>query len=412
MHMTTFSITSGGPISQKLNLAVKVLLSLCLTVSIFSCSDKPAENMLTKKDETAKKEPEAATPPVPEGPQPEIVVEEKVFQFGIMELGSSRNHTFVIKNVGKGPLHIIDVAKTCKCTDGVPELRDIPPGESTNLPVTWKPTYTSKEFEQTVTIFSNDTKNPRVEIQIKGIVDDILKYEPNLAFVLGELSAEKPTPFTGKIYTNVVDKITIPTITPSTDDITCRYEPMTEAELKEVDAKAGVKLIGETKPYKGLGLFQASIFMLIELPDRPTKEITYNIKGFRNGPLKIVGTDWFANESIIDLKRFDSKVGVKKQLTLILKTDNHQPIEVQEIIADPAFITFKMEPYASSTPASNSSPTDEAKKSLPLMYKMMIEIPPNTAPMVRNSENFGHLTVKTNHPDIPKIQFNIQMFSY
>jgi hypothetical protein len=68
-----------------------------------------------------------AAAPAADGPQPKIVVPVREFNAGKINKGAKVEHTFVIKNTGKGTLIIEKAAPSCGCT--VPTFdKEIPPG--------------------------------------------------------------------------------------------------------------------------------------------------------------------------------------------------------------------------------------------------------------------------------------------
>lgn len=107
------------------------------------------------------------------GTSPEITFETLEHDFGITKKGSDMKYEFKFKNTGKSPLVLNNVKASCGCTTPTWPKEPIAPGKSSSIKVE----YDSKRvgpFTKSITITSN-AKNPTVELQIKGLVDDDLK---------------------------------------------------------------------------------------------------------------------------------------------------------------------------------------------------------------------------------------------
>ena len=86
--------------------------------------------------------------PVPSssGPWPKAVTQELNYAFGRMQLGTTKSHSFTIRNEGEAELQLTAGTTTCKCTefDFDPsedvELKSVvvKPGESIDLIIRWK----------------------------------------------------------------------------------------------------------------------------------------------------------------------------------------------------------------------------------------------------------------------------------
>jgi hypothetical protein len=112
------------------------------------------------------------------GKVPIIEVENPVYDMGAVSPGNRILCEFRFKNAGTADLHIEKILSTCQCT--VPELekKDYAPGESGVL----KAYYTASSYEAPVLkhlhILSDDPKNPRFELAIKGRVEYRIQVSP------------------------------------------------------------------------------------------------------------------------------------------------------------------------------------------------------------------------------------------
>lgn len=120
---------------------------------------------------------------VPSGPAPSLVFVESGVDFGVIADITPVEHRFTFRNDGVAPLIIDRVTGSCGCT--VPELekKTYAPGESGVVLVKYDPKGRHGPQNQTVTVVSNDPKNPQLRLAVKVNVEPIVTIEPtNLGF--------------------------------------------------------------------------------------------------------------------------------------------------------------------------------------------------------------------------------------
>lgn len=94
---------------------------------------------------------------------PVIQWEEKTFDFGEIEQGSTVEHTYKFTNVGNEPLIITNVQVTCGCTTPKGWPRDpIMPGGKAEITVAFNSAGKMGKVDKTVTVVSNATGTNRV----------------------------------------------------------------------------------------------------------------------------------------------------------------------------------------------------------------------------------------------------------
>src|SRR5438045_6779062 len=80
-------------------------------------------------------------------PQAKVVVEGgNTFNFGMMQLGQTRSHTFVLRNIGDAPLELKAGHPSCKCTVSEFSTDPVPPGETREVLITWTPPGVEEKF--------------------------------------------------------------------------------------------------------------------------------------------------------------------------------------------------------------------------------------------------------------------------
>jgi len=101
---------------------------------------------------------------------PKLITQQNEHDFGDIKQGQKVTHVFVLTNSGGDLLKIKNVKASCGCTAALPEKRELAPGESTNLNVTFNSAGRFGKQKKLIRIQSNDPENPQVIVTIKGNV--------------------------------------------------------------------------------------------------------------------------------------------------------------------------------------------------------------------------------------------------
>jgi uncharacterized cupredoxin-like copper-binding protein len=104
---------------------------------------------------------------------PKVGVQQLNHDFGNINQGDVVNHSFVIANNGGDLLKIIDVKASCGCTAANPDKKELQPGESTNIAVSFNSKGRKGPQTKTITVSTNDPEKPQVTLTIKcNIIED------------------------------------------------------------------------------------------------------------------------------------------------------------------------------------------------------------------------------------------------
>ena len=101
---------------------------------------------------------------------PKIGIKNKVLDFGEISSGEKVEHSFVVSNSGKRDLIIRRVKASCGCTAVTPDKKVIPEGESTEIKVVFNSSGKKGRQNKSITIITNDPKQPTTILRITGIV--------------------------------------------------------------------------------------------------------------------------------------------------------------------------------------------------------------------------------------------------
>ena len=92
------------------------------------------------------------------------------FNFGTIKQGESVSHDFVFKNIGDGVLEINDVEAGCGCTSVGNWSRRVEPGMSGVIPIRFASDGLGGRVQRSVTVLSNDPRQPKLTLQLGGDV--------------------------------------------------------------------------------------------------------------------------------------------------------------------------------------------------------------------------------------------------
>jgi cytochrome c5 len=102
---------------------------------------------------------------------PRIAFEHRAFDFGEVLQGKIVEHRFPFTNTGDAELVIQDATTPCGCTVVLPDKKNLAPGESGYLDVTYDSAARSGDVERIITVRSNDPVEPELELHVTARVD-------------------------------------------------------------------------------------------------------------------------------------------------------------------------------------------------------------------------------------------------
>lgn len=127
----------------------------------------------------------------------EIFLETQEADFGTIPNDQPISYTFEIRNAGAGALEITELSTSCSCTTVDAETREIAPGASATLTVTFDPQAhagATGQFLRKVYIRSNDPDTPEVVFTFTVEVVEFLASGTQVGERTGVLS-RTPNPF-------------------------------------------------------------------------------------------------------------------------------------------------------------------------------------------------------------------------
>lgn len=278
--------------------------------------------------------------PPPEGdPQPKVEVVGGVeYDFGNMQVGETRRHTFRFKNAGAGVLKIKAGETSCKCTISDVENGDVQPGQETSVTLEWKPTEEASRFRKTAAIHTNDRTQPEVVLTVAGTVLRLLTINPD-PLVFSQIVEGKAAEGTFTIHTPVDPTFQV-TKLEFTDPETAGYfeyelSRTQAARLEELGAVAGWDVLVKIKPGLPLGLFKQRIKLFTSLKDAPSVEQL--VQGQVVGEMTVVGGGeaWKKEHGVLMLGQVSRSQGSSLALKLLVR-GKYKDLEAVEAETLPA----------------------------------------------------------------------------
>jgi hypothetical protein len=101
---------------------------------------------------------------------PVAIYEPSSFDFGDMNQGDKKSHTFNLTNNGKTDLIIRRVRSSCGCTAVAPSKSVIAPGETAPIEVSFDSRGKRGRQSKSITVITNDPKNPTATLRISSNV--------------------------------------------------------------------------------------------------------------------------------------------------------------------------------------------------------------------------------------------------
>ncbi len=103
-------------------------------------------------------------------PQPRIVFQERLYDFGVSGPDEQIRHTFRFTNNGTGTLHVDGVTTDCGCTAALVSASEIPPGGTGEIKAVFKTNRLGGKQEKVITVYSDDPYEPEIDLVIRGII--------------------------------------------------------------------------------------------------------------------------------------------------------------------------------------------------------------------------------------------------
>lgn len=384
--------------------AVLALIALGFTIWLGeSATSKPANTEPVKKVSSSFDNDKDAPPLDEDEHRPKAVAEETLFEFGVMEVGETAQHTFLIKNEGEDTLVIAKGASTCKCTVSELPNNEIPPGESAEVHLEWSPKEMSDLFSQTARIWTNDPDHRAIDFRVEGEVTSLIEMVPGTDLDAGNVHEESGATTNLYVYSPLTDQVSEPEVVYTGDWLTFTTERISEEELSKGRGRIGYRIEIQVPPTVPVGVHKEFFNVKLKADGKDLLfEITFRFT--RRGPVTIIplpGTVYLDSYRVVDFQRFDAAKGKKQAVTIVLDDPpNGEEIQLSAGEVENPNLKIGIEPNTQLALHKRQA------------FNVSFEFPPGLPPLDYSRRSALKVPIKTTHPIVKEILFRLELHSY
>ncbi|MEM9186461.1 MAG: DUF1573 domain-containing protein [Planctomycetota bacterium] len=350
----------------------------------------------------------AAPEPAPRS-GPSARLDSASHDFGVMQLGAKRSHTFVMHNDGASPLVLTTGETSCKCTSFTAGDGPVPPGGSVEINLEWIAKSLAGPFRQTANLSTNDPNHPQFVLTVEGQVVEASGLFPK-EFRLNRMSVDETRElvvdvlaFDQQTLEVVADPPTRPDGVPN-DAYSVAVTPLAREDFPEPTATAGKRVTLTVRPGLPIGRVLDWVTLRTNLPTGD-ETIQVPVVGRVEGDLSIRGAGWSAETGVLSLGIVKNSVGYKRNLLVSVKGPNASEAELSVAEIDPPELAVALgEP--------------RRVRAGVVHFPLAIEVPKGTRPMVRLNNGLkgdgtyafpeGRVRLASTLPSTPGIELRVR----
>ncbi|MCO6046740.1 DUF1573 domain-containing protein [Aeoliella sp. ICT_H6.2] len=335
-----------------------------------------------------------------ESDYPKFEIDAVQYDFGSMQRGTSRKHSFKVTNKGTKPLTVQVVSTTCKCTAGDMAKNPIPPGETEDLTLTWVAKVNAGTFRQTATLETNDPRARRVELTVEGMVNNVSTVEPNQWF-FDKLRAEDQRTESLYVMSFEDEDLEIESANIENPEDEGKYNievvEVPHDELPDAKAKAGYRV--DVTPLGKLPLGPIHDWVMLHTNIKEAEELRVPIMGTVVGDIELRGPAAYNDVTgSVHFGDVQSEEGAEVKLFLNVGGEHAADTKFEVAELDPEYLEVEL---------------GEPRKLRDDLYHvpLTLRLPPGLPPAIRNGTGQGEggsVVLKTNHPTSPEISFGVR----
>ncbi|MEN6406304.1 MAG: DUF1573 domain-containing protein [Thermoguttaceae bacterium] len=335
------------------------------------------------------------------GPVPKVVVDQPDYAFGALDMTGQGAHDFVLTNRGAAPLVLTKGDTSCRCTVSELGHKEVPPGRSTKVHLTWKPTDETGPYRQTATILTNDPTQPRVTLTISGEIVAAARFVPS-SLVFSRLTpgqsvsgsvrlfgyADKPLKVLGQSWSNAE----------LASYFEASLQPLSAAEIKEEpNARSGVLVQVTIKSGLPLGAVRQELVLTTNL--KSASKQTLPIEGMVGGEIAVVGVGWNPDAGVLNLGQVPGHEGARQQVLLVVRGSARKNVEFEIVEVTPATLKVSL------------GPRQEINRGAVVQFPLTVSVPPDSPPanhLGSQQGRYGEILLKTTHPNVPRVRILVR----
>ena len=337
------------------------------------------------------------------------------YDFGSIEAGATRSHTFKVKNTGEGKLELVKHKSTCQCTIAGVKKGGLAQGETTEIKLEWT-AKSGPEFSQSVEICTNDPKHRMLKIQVSGRVTSSIEIRPQGTWTVGDIEGDKAGNIEGWIGSRSRSDLKIE-LEYDKKVMELEYTRETDEELKQrprdgIRPRSGYRVKGKLKPTDAIGPFNYTVTVKTNVDK--LAEFKIPVVGLRKGPISVrahTGVREFYRPTLkAQLGQVSAKKGATASLVLYVKGLEDKELALKSVKSEPAFIQAQLQPFGRQSNAKSGTKSTGSAKATSKSYLLKFTIPPY--PESRPLDAFtiaspARVVLETNHPKAKSITLSL-----
>jgi hypothetical protein len=332
--------------------------------------------------------------------EPRAVVETTVYDFGVLDEHAKGSHDFVIRNEGTAPLRIEQGSTSCRCTTSLVDQKTVPPGEKTVVTVNFDLKGFVGPYSQSATIFTNDPRNPRIVLSIRGKVTKAIQSVPT-ELVLTRIPANQSTTAEFRLIGYRPAPLQVSewqfTERDNAQHFRLHLEPLPAEELSDYPgASSGILGKLTIEPGLPLGAFSQKLLLKTNYPEASQLEIP--IRGTVAAEISVVAPGWDESRSLLRLGTFRRDSGLQRRFF----------IRVSRTLADrAAFALEKVFPeFIEVEVGSISRVGDSPAVLVPITIRFPKGCPAGNY-LGLEGQPAGYILLTTGVPEAPELKINL-----
>ena len=213
--------------------------------------------------------PQVAAAAPQDGKAPDLQFEELSYNFGKLAQDDKARHVFKFTNKGNAELVIGEVRASCGCTAALASAKNIAPGESGSIDVTFDSRGKRGQIEKHVTVSSNDPDTPQSTLTMVGEIAQIVVVEPPFATLGNNLPKGKGADTSFRIWRDDKQAFKISRIESDSASVTASTEPVEQDGNPAY--QVNVKLVPNAPPGRYVGVLK----VFTDIPNMPQTEVRF-----------------------------------------------------------------------------------------------------------------------------------------
>ncbi len=197
---------------------------------------------------------------------PRLVLSTEEWDFGTKWHGEPCSTEITITNAGDAVLKILKIKSSCGCTALKPKQKELPPGESDSMVLTYNTKKNQVHVAQTITLQTNDPERPRVTIRVKGVVKKVYDVKPSNRITFVRVERDSVATRSVELHNNMEEEVELTLKQPDGPS------PF-EIGLEAIEAGRVYRLSATTKPPLKLGANSMNVVLETELEKFPSLTI-------------------------------------------------------------------------------------------------------------------------------------------